>query len=343
MVVPASCQLPADVGTGAGTGRPGSVGTGVGGTFPRMEGPRRVLPQPRGTWPRGPGKVVLAAGTPTPPSQGSPPGRGWDWCGAQGSSEQSWPLMGAALAPQPGTQPHHQPHQHPRHKPVCEDKPGPGILLVPVAAGRVLPAKGAPGPGASSPSQGVRCGGAVGTGREGTPHPLTFPGLSWLTAFPAALCLRGCGHRAPPAFLCAPGTRRGCTPAPRSHRGTPRGRAQGPRPGPGTDRPCARDRHGTDMGCTRDAHMGCRCGVLTGGVSPRPPGMGQRRCGAAGAVPWVLSCGCRGSCTVPWAPQPGARWPCHCCGRSPARPLKSGNFLSRFYGPICLHRVLPPP
>lgn len=171
---------------------PRQRGNGGGGHLP-ADGGATAGPAPApGDVAAGPWESGAGCRDPDTPSQGSPPGRGWDWCGAQGSSEQSWSLMGAALAPQPGTQPHrrpHRPHQHPWHKLVCEDKPGPGILLVPVAAGRVLPAKGAPGPGASSPSQGVRCGGAVGTGREGTPHPLTFPGLSWLTAFPAALCL----------------------------------------------------------------------------------------------------------------------------------------------------------
>lgn len=102
--------------------------------------------------------------------------------------------------------------------------------------------------------------------------------------------------------------------------------------------------HGMRMGCTRgmhrrDAHMGCRRAQGAGVGCSQAGGATQVPRAGPAPVPW---CGCRGVDAAVWVPRRGARWPRYCCGRSSARSLKSGDFLPRFYGPICLRRALPP-
>lgn len=317
---------------GRGAAAPGdtAVGAWESGACRREPPPARCPPQQH-PGPRHPPAAALSL----------PWARGlglWDWCAPQGKLRAAQAGDGSSH----GTQPCHPSLPPARPAPPAPsrshgDKLEPGSLQV---LGGCPPANGAPGPGASSPSQGAGAqhGRAVGAGVGG--HPLTFPGLSWTAMFPPALCLQGCGRPRPPRLSCVPpGPARGDERQGRAH-------TVGPPPWhtpPGSDHcrggsmPAGQPRRqlraptgcarGMCTRCTwRDAHVGCthgvRCRVLAGGGASQLPGARPS---------WVLRYGCR-SC--------GARRSRYCC--SPARPLKSGDFLPQFYGPICLRRALPP-
>lgn len=267
-------------------------------------------------------------------------------------------------------QPQHGAGRWPRPQPWLQGRAGDPV---PPGAGsdRVAAlAQGAPGPAPPGPSPPAPCRGArqagleaVGAGPGGAGgHPLTFPGLSWTAAFPPALCLRGRAARAPP---CLPPCRRarcggmhtGMRVGLRSHHGAT------------FPVPHRRLQAGAAMGgaqCPRDVVLGS---PQPAPCTPQCP-HGSRSHGVlawaarTGCVPWVrgleagwvqtcsgctygVHAGC-GATRVPGTPpsrvpQRWARRPRYCCGHSPVRPLKLARLPApRFYGPICLHRALPP-
>lgn len=195
-------------------------------------------------------------------------------------------------------------------------------------------------------------------GREGTPSP--FPVYLGRRHFLQPFVCEAAPPAPHPAFLraaghgaggCAPGCVWGCTHGatfPVPHRRLQAGAAMG------------------GARCPRDVVLGSPQPALFPLQCPH----GSRSHGVlawaarAGCVPWVrgleagwvqtcsgctygVHAGC-GATRVPrtppsWVPQRWARRPRYCCGHSPVRPLKLARLPApRFYGPICLHRALPP-
>lgn len=201
-------------------------GRGGGGTILRAEGLQRILPQPRGTRLWEPGKVVLAAGSPShlvsPPGSTQDPDTplqlrcpypgpgGWDsgtGVPPRESSEQPRPVMGAATAPSPATQPCHRHGRHPQ-PPVAAigTSSSPAASRCWVAAGWVPPGKQGTRAGCLQPIS--RCGRAARQGRgsgggRAPPHLSRFILDGDVSSGPLSARLRP--PAPPPAFLCAAG------------------------------------------------------------------------------------------------------------------------------------------
>lgn len=148
-------------------------------------------------------------------------------------------------------------------------------------------------------------------GREGTPSP--FPVYLGRRHFLQPFVSEAAPPAPHPAFLraaghgaggCAPGCVWGRT------------RAMGPPP----PYPTAVCRLGPPWRVLSAHRTWCTYGVHAGCGATRVPGTLPSR-----------------------VPQRWARRPRYCCGHSPVRPLKLARLPApRFYGPICLHRALPP-